>query len=128
MVQVAMVSQFRRSRGGRLLFPGGSTPPKTVTGSSQPRLASPVELGAGALPSILGVAAWPHPEHSHRYAGKLPAVASEKPVGVAVPASGVQRSPEHDQVESGDRFPHRLGLARCDLSLAATYAVSRLTS
>jgi hypothetical protein len=69
----------------------------------------PVELGAGALPGILGVAAWPHPEHSHRYAGKLPAVASEEPVGIAVPASGVQRSPEHDQVESGGRFPHRLG-------------------
>lgn len=37
-----MACQFRRSRRGRLPRPGGSTPPKTatVTGVSQPRLAS----------------------------------------------------------------------------------------
>ncbi len=89
-----MVSQFRRSRGGRLLLPGRVNAGKSGDRDRvQPAALGqrPVELGARALPGILGVAAWSHPEHSHRYAGKLPAVASEEPVGVAVPASGVQR-------------------------------------
>ncbi len=114
-------------------FPVPQIPPWMVAGSRRVDTAEygdcdrgqpvalgqrPVQLGAGALPCILGVAARSHPEHGHRHAGELPAMAPEEAVGVAVPAPGIQWRAQHDQVVSGDWLAHGPGWQDHDLRIA----------